>query len=636
MADHRDEDSALVGPKRKSNEPQRPTPAKKPRRAPLDHKYRHLLNEEIQILTRGDSNHEDGDPFKSSRIGLTYWTSLEKHEFFKALTKLGRSDLQQIASSIKTKSCVEVGFYIQSLRRRAEEQHLLHRKQRLLGVIDMPAAIEIGPECCTMLEEYADSLIKSQQRQEASFGHQKWGDLWLLTAETGDFIQSKLEEDEEGDGLKEVAKILPAAELLKLETWLELSEMIFMNSAIPRGAENWREVADNDENPSIHYTAFQDFANLAVSVTERLVQTTLFCATSRCRAMDSERFTREFAFEAEDVLAACELLGMPSDSRYFWVYAARKSGVHVHRTVAEAESASAAAAPIDYDELEDFMKGPSTKRRMPCAVKREIGHEGVYHDVDDETSSQYSSSSETMMSSSDQGEDSNAQHTESSQSSSAEPIPGSDSSNDSEFPSQHNAEPQKGRRRLVRDVERMEEQYMEALDKHASSTEEKRLRELLGRPDLNLSSTTTTTTQISERPIRERKGAPDLVDWRDRIKFWSEWETLGGYIAEKAFEGRRAVETEFQSGRRTRTKVVGPATLHTFWDTVGDARDKGTKGKVEKNLALASLDEQEVGVKDRDNTISSSSGQANSTMISLDGDSSGSEQGSDNSSEFSY
>ncbi|KAI9826265.1 MAG: hypothetical protein M1826_006687 [Phylliscum demangeonii] len=342
--------------KRKSTAPEVPSEGKRRRSAHDSEPYRQLLNEVIMQACGQNGSKEESRPLRASQIGASLWTSEEKEALFDALTVLGKDDIQRLAARVQTKSAVEVCHYLQLLQREMANRHLYDREIRLLSTVDMPAALELSQECCRVLDEEASRLEQQQNAMERAAEEEKWRESWLLTPARARWVEEKLAAGASGAEADEVWQEVPAAHLLKLQSWLELSERIFMNAAPPRAEDgNWRHMAADSaapELPSIRATAFTDFANLAVSVTERLVQTTIFQAMGRCRGMDLKQLESGFSVKARDVRTACTVLGMPPNARDFWAKAGQRCGLHVYRKMSEMHPHPSADLRMTDAELE--------------------------------------------------------------------------------------------------------------------------------------------------------------------------------------------------------------------------------------------------------------------------------------------
>lgn len=137
----------------------------------------------------------------------------------------------------------------------------------------------------------------------------------------------------------QIIQAIPEASLLHAENMLLLSKNLFMNrsSDIPSPWPHWSTYASEQvPEPSILRTAFNDFHTLAVSVTQRLMQTAVMQATSRLRSQRrrTKKGVRPFV-KTRDVLSAIDVLGLKRNGRSRWKGVARRCNVQVfdeHRT----------------------------------------------------------------------------------------------------------------------------------------------------------------------------------------------------------------------------------------------------------------------------------------------------------------
>lgn len=282
-----------------------PRPFKRAR-GDFRHQYLNLLNADIEDAAVRFVPH--GQPsLGPSQIGLTMWTPLEKDIFFEALSRLGRDGIPEIARRIRSKSELEILQYLKVLDDGVAARD---RNQELepLFPVDFPAAVEISPMCCNALEEAADAISIRQEQHEEACEERRWEGNWLITPFNHKHIESAKPPN------------LPSVELFRASSWLRLAERIFMNASFPEN--NWAHVAD--DNPSIRATAFEDFYSLAVSITKRLVATTIYVSESRIRAKrDLYPNTRPLIWP-KDVEAAALSIGLKTNSRKFWAGCSRR------------------------------------------------------------------------------------------------------------------------------------------------------------------------------------------------------------------------------------------------------------------------------------------------------------------------
>ncbi|KAG6035589.1 hypothetical protein E4U40_002145 [Claviceps sp. LM458 group G5] len=323
--------------------------------------YLDLLNQDIDDAAQRECWQEEVQLLKS-QIGLTHWSAIEKRRFFEAMSRLGKYDLPGIAARIGTKSEVEVQQYI-TLLQDSIKQRKSKNSRSYLEIAEYPAAVELSPQCCHAQEEAADAISVRQERREEQREQLKWGPNWDITPSLAQTLSRHVEN---GETLPDEA--LKFAQLFHLPTWLNLSERVFMNSSIP--GNNWSNV--DDKQPSIWATTFDDFHSLAVSITRRLVQSTLFISTSRIRAKMEFRPSTRRVVRKRDVEAAVASLSMPHNSFERWRTSARRLRLDVFNEQPDGDdeddddnddddddAAAAAAAteteeePMTYDEVEE-------------------------------------------------------------------------------------------------------------------------------------------------------------------------------------------------------------------------------------------------------------------------------------------
>ena len=414
---------------------------------------------------------------------MCFWSSQERELLFRGIARHGQDNLPAIAALIGTKSEPEVHVYIQSLKAASKKQHMYGKRQSLVGLGDIPAAVEISDECCVSLELAADSLAILQQRHEEHSEKQRHKDLWKLDQDKARWVEQRLCETKEGRS--EIHKKLPAAELLNLEEMLKLSRNFFMNAADLD--MNWRSYCTRGENPAILYTAFSDFHDIALSIISRLIQTALFFAMSRLRAAKSSYYTLQRAVKQCDVLAALKVLGMKESASDGWVQIARRCKLEVH----DQARASSKKINMDYSQVERILRGEELR-----AGPRSKQGDGTCDDND--------SSAEPTS------EDESGSHSGSSDSS-------NHSSSQSSTTPDRNEPPDKFGKRT--------DAYLESIDQLASKKEETRLWKMLGK-DPPSSLLSEEATQI-ENPGPHRHDREALDDWREWVDFKSEWEGYG-------------------------------------------------------------------------------------------------------------
>ncbi|KAM3077163.1 hypothetical protein ACMFMG_003371 [Clarireedia jacksonii] len=511
------------------------------------HVYRDLLNIEILDACKR-SVHEDNIPLEPSQIGSSMWNIKEKDDFFTGLARMGKDDVRMIAARVGTKSEVEVQEYIQVL-----DQGLQDKKSegaKLLEHMDFPAALEITPECSTVMERAADALATRQERYEEDVEKAKWGDSWLLTEDICTTLETRRKRRHDEDSINEM---LPAADLLNPKNWLILSEKIFMNPSEPRQEDNWREVGEPGETPAIRATAFKDFHSLTVSITKRILSTVLFCTMSRMRTTGST-MVKQAEVNANDVEAALKILKMAENSEEFWIKCARRNNL----AVSDPDDGSI----MTYEEVENELRKPDRSRSKSRSRSRSCRLRSSAPPTPNDHISGSESLSTDLYSDSDND------------------FP-SQSSDDS-FPltqpsqSQSQSQSQAANRHFTSEsYELALESHVSALDAKASAAEEQRIWRLLRQiPPFEFNND---EDEMPEKP----RGKPDsegmdALNWRKR-EVWSEWEAVGGKVTEEEFmvnerrmERKKRRRMERERGKERGRGVVGDAISEEYLVESGD------------------------------------------------------------------
>ncbi|KIL92533.1 hypothetical protein FAVG1_03712 [Fusarium avenaceum] len=461
----------------------------------LNTDYLDLLNKDIEDAAHRVCFTVDDEEslLYPSQIGLTYWSVPEKKLFFEAIARLGQIDLPGIANRIGTKSEIEVNHHLDVLQR----ARLLRQREVRRPAIEfseIPAAVELSQQCCHALDEAADAVSVRQERKEEQREESKWGECWDITPR----IARLLDNGESVTGVENIH----SSKLFNLHAWLRLSERIFMNSSIP--SENWDSI-DNSP-PSMWATTFEDFHALAVSITKRLVQTTIFLSMSRIKAKKQLVPTTREIIRAQDVEAAVASLGLAHNSRQFWSKCARRLRLEVHEEPPDRDE-EGEHEPLSYEQVESLLSrseedGDSTAE--PQTDLEEI--------VDGSENEALSSDFEEPSTLSDEeGAAIEREANEVLQFSAAD------------FPETHRKK-ETLKNRIA--VERRQEQYAEERDQYANWQAEAEMWDLLQkRPPIEL-------PKIPEPGPLQRSTMdvesifPIGRDWRSKTKYRSEWEEV--------------------------------------------------------------------------------------------------------------
>ncbi len=501
--------------------------------------YRKLLNDTIDTIEKTVVP-DELKPLRQSQVGITIWSQKEKEVFFSVLTTKGRDDLPCIAAKIGTKSELEVRVYLQLLQKATTEHHLYGRRQQLLGLSDMVGAFEVRKTCCDALDLAADALCVLQEKKEQGSETEKYGELGLLNAGSAQWVEDHLHKGEDGES--EVSQVLPAAELLNLKSFLELSARLFMNST--DWEYNWHSYSGKDESPSILYTAFADIHDIAINVTKRLIQSSLFFALSRLRAMDSSNYTQQRHVRRRDVTAALNVLGVKRDANSYWVGVARRCHLDVYEDI---KRKTVKGEKLSYEEIERRLSQPRKYKRksdVTTPQRNDPSSPDSVHEHDPPISDYPSEGISDVT---------------------ASPY-------DSGFSHRSRKNHASAQECLEQDLDA----YAEALDLEASRDEEQRLWKLLG--EKSPENDNLEGKEPSKKPGANRKSREDLDDWRSWVDYVGEWEAHDMPVSASEFAATQ------RKGRRTRPFTTSIERVST--SILADGSDNDDDGRSGDQMVL--------------------------------------------------
>lgn len=494
--------------------------------------YRKVLNDTIVGIVQGTPI-GDADQLSPKQIGITCWSSEELGAFFTALARNGRHNLHAISSAIVTKTEPEVHVYLQLLQNATIHQHVNGPRHELFQNSDVPAALEIGQDCCNALEIAADALSILQQGKENILERKRYGRLWRLDWRTADRIEQPrgdIEDRNEGP-----FGAVPAAELLNLKCFLELSENVFMNSSTEE--DNWRSYCGERIPVSIMHTAFADFHTLAVSITKRLISSSLFIAMSRLR---HSRKNVGNNVHSKDIKAALDILGMKHNSREFWIGVARR-----RRLTVISRNRSQSRSELSYDEVERRLSVTWERKRKKKSHQpnQNEGQSGSEATGDDDTTAV----SEGSALSTEPNTDDDAVSDTADTSKGDRHVP-SNAASDSLFSSTDDSSLALSEEERFSDSHDMTEDeqegidpdtYAEALDSRASQSEEQSLWKMLGREPPTNVILMPEKVELPGLIQPKRRSGDDLDDWRAWTDYAPEWETYKNPIPVSSFAKTR-------------------------------------------------------------------------------------------------
>ena len=483
-----------------------------------NYEYCKLFNETLSEIA--SSSNPTQNSLHPSQTGATTWSSQEKETFFSRLARKGRHNIQGIATDIGSKSESEVNVFIEQLQSAVNEEQIWELAPRKLPrTYNVDAAFEISDACCATLDLAASSLSELQYREERRCEEKKHGDLALLNPKTAKWVERCLRIGEQGE--EEVLRRLPAAELLNLKMFLTLSIRVFMNSAVMD--YNWRSYAKRPRSPLIMYTAFSDFYNVIVSLMKRLIQSSLFFAMSRIRALDaSGQYSTKRQVRRRDVLTAIDVLGVKRDGRQVWAGTARKCKLRVFDNV---RYRKVSGERYNYDEVEQILMSKPTRGRGRSLSS----HKTIDLSETQQDESDWKASTDDMDNSDSSSSPSATSAT--SRTAAAAPASRDDSpTSNSRTHSSHSPSSSSSDRQTT---------YANLLDHQASLAEERRLWSLLTSSPPPQASPD--PTSLPKGPRGERKDPEDLIDWSANMEHAQEWEEYGMPVPADRFRENREV-----------------------------------------------------------------------------------------------
>ncbi|UNI21785.1 hypothetical protein JDV02_007741 [Purpureocillium takamizusanense] len=463
----------------------------KRQRGTINLAYLELLNRDIDDAAHRACLDDEVD-LPDTQIGLTIWSPLEKRQFFEALSRCGRHHTAQIAAHVGSKSVVEVQHYINFLQD-AHQRRRLYDRRAFLATAEYPAAVELSQQCCHAQEEAADAVSLKQEQRESQREEQKWGADWDVTPD----VAVRLDR---GD-----SRPPPSfSQLFHTSRWLRLSQRFFMNSTIPNS--NWHHI--DDVPPSMWATAFDDFHSLAVSVTRRLVQATLFISMSRIRAKrELVPKTRSFV-RRKDAEAAVASLAMPANARHLWMKSARRLRLDVYEEPPLDRDDEGEENPMSYDEVERALGDgrPEATTGQP-GYKQESGSEEEEEEEEEEAEDE------------DEDEEMSSQN--------AEDWDIDREANEILWYSAADLRDVAGTRQALRvriATERRQQEQADRFDEHASARAEMDMWEVLQRRPPMEMPRVQDPGRLERSNLDVESVYPLRRDWAEQFKYRSEWE----------------------------------------------------------------------------------------------------------------
>ncbi|CAF9941185.1 MAG: hypothetical protein ALECFALPRED_009025 [Alectoria fallacina] len=544
--------------------------------------YRGLFNSTVKEIASNKSSETDS-LLQKSQVGVTVWSPEEKEAFFRAIARRGRQNFQGIATDIGSKSESEVYLYSDMLEKAAVEQQIQKTCKKLFNTTDLEAALEVRGDCCAALDLAAGALSALQQNEEERAEKKRHKDSALLTPRIARWVERCIVAP--GGGEDEVSQQIPAAMLLNLMNFLALSQRFFMNSVIAE--DNWRSYTANKHNsPSIMYTAFSDFHALSISITQRLVQSSLFFAMSRLRAMSaSGHYAPRSQVRRGDVMAALNVLGMKIDSKAFWARVARKCKLRVYDKVRHRQ---VFGKRYSYVEVERILS--------PSMISDPDDPEITVKDANTLTSRKGRTSTEFSASAS---ESSISWDSRSIEADGPSALPNNEDLSAALLdPTCKQDHKQEGH-------DQLQDAYAEALDQQANRNEERRLWEMLGENPIEMMEPE--DVKLPKGPFPNRKVKDELDDWRDWVDYDGDWETHEIPVFGSCYTNNRGFKkdvdsaaglTSFESSSESLINDESTEEEHDS-DSAEDADADGDGASNIDGASISSADDAEHGERSR-------------------------------------
>ena len=512
-------------------------------------RLRKLYNDDYLALLNAAaaSDHDGGIPEEDlsvTQLGVVTWQAEEKAKLFNALSRHGRLDIPRIAQAVGSKSQLEVQDYLNFLRESDVERHLFEDHTRSISHADIPAAVEISKELDSALERAADALAMCQDQYDQAVAQIEHHDIWRIDSSVARELDVQADEDEEAasneGNLNAVVSAyagIPGDGLLKLSNFVELAERLYMNGP-PDLNGNWREFACKDEYPAITYAAVCDLHDLTVSITRRLMQTSLFLAESRIRSTKYPSYLPKPLVKDRDVIGALDVLKFKQTSREYWIKLARRNQLQVISGTHDKMGHSREI--LSYDEVERLLRENPFRRsrsRSSSVGTNTSSHRDASDsefEPDELLDVEQSGDSEAMLPKSSKA--SNSPRDNMSNNDSSEEVASvMEDSDTAKFAglSFHASTSVQKRRQIY--LEYQQDAYMEDVDRLANQQEEKRLWQMLGgEPPTVIKDEH--ENDLGMRPQVLRKMRDDLEDWRGAYR--AEWEATPSLVLEDSFQDR--------------------------------------------------------------------------------------------------
>ncbi|KAB8266055.1 hypothetical protein BDV32DRAFT_114975 [Aspergillus pseudonomiae] len=398
-----------------------------------------------------------------------------------------------------------------------------HSRTIVLG--DVPAAEEVSSECCDVLDEYSKLLVLKEQQDEDVAGRETHHDLWIIDRDKAELVEELGSQDQK---FSPGSSVYHTTSLLNIPRWIRLSERLFMNFGGARLEDNWVNIAYAGESPAITADALADFYTLTVSVTRRLIQSTLFFAMSRLRNMRETGNSKAKVVKPRDVRTALDVMQMKRDGFDYWTGVARRCCLDVsdsrHRKGWK-------SVRLSHDDVEDML---SNRIPIDAESNRSTSRQRSESRMQGNTDGEHTGSDE------DNASDSESEFKPERSPVPSAPLSAEVSSNEDELPSDS------------------ENQHAEQEDQRASYLGELELWKALDRPaPAFLIPIKEDQDNTIRKPTGERKTQQELTNWRERTLYRSDWEEYGHEVYD--------IYEEISEKRRKRRRLDDPRDSSPVW-----------------------------------------------------------------------
>jgi hypothetical protein len=358
-----------------------------------------------------------------------------------------------------------------------------------------------------------------------------------------------------------------STQLLNAATFLQLSRSLFMNSIDPE--MNWQTITQDEEmqqRPAIRRTAFDDFHNLVVSLTRRLIQASIFQALCRLRASSDTRLLPHV--NGFDVAAARETMGLKTQRPEYWVDAVKRCGIEVYSDskkwrTQEGRQGTKNGFKLTEDELRAELGAVLPE---PTALAEDLSD--IEADVDSSDSDVY-----TVVSSSENSDDEFAE---------------------AKVTTDARGRTLTDRRRPLNPASfnRAETKYLERIDRHNAKDLDDEYRHILGLP-----ATGPNHTSKPGFPYKQADVEPRPADWRAVVQYEAPWEQPQEMPRKRDFDAMEVEGARRRKRRRLRSEpsseVVSEQENATLRYTDGTDEEDAESGSGSAEESGSEEDEQE-------------------------------------------